>query len=78
MINKRYLLCPGWITSQYDGQRRYITAMELTLLYNVPMKECIIADYSQPELDRNFYRGLIPLYPRYHGDYRAPQQERGY
>lgn len=35
MTAPRYLLCPGWVTSQTDGQSHYIGAHQLARLYGV-------------------------------------------
>lgn len=42
-MEKKYILVPGWITSQTDGDRHFIGASRLAELYGVPMGECVIA-----------------------------------
>ena len=66
----RYLLCPGNVTSQTDGQSHYISAHKLAMLYGVRMDQCEV----RPE--RAFGRfgwrptaGLIELHPRFDGNY---------
>lgn len=68
---KRYLLCPGWITSQNDGDRHYIGARKLAQLYGVSIHECITARI-ETGMDAN-YTGLIQLHPRSDGNYDRPK-----
>lgn len=67
---KRYLLCPGHVTSKSDGQTHFIDARRLAMLYGVPMSQCEIRPKSQigwtpPE-------GAVELRPDYHGRYQLP------
>lgn len=66
MTNKKYIIYPGFVTSQWDGERHYINARKLMILYNVHPNECVIADELFPQF--NIY-GLIPLRPSYSGNY---------
>ena len=61
-MRPKYLLCPGEIRSKNDGDFHYISAGRLIALYGVKASECT-TDYRG--LD-----GLIPLEPRYQGDYQ--------
>jgi len=67
---KRYILHPGYVESKNDGQRHFIGAAELSRLYGVDMRNCVIDDESGLGM-----RGVRPaptdvhLYPSYHGDY---------
>lgn len=74
----RYVLCPGMVTSQRDGQSHYIGAMQLARLYGVSLRECEIYEPA-PWWPRSFYemaverqKGLPRLTPRYDGDYSLP------
>lgn len=77
---KKYLPCPGYITSRTDGDRHYIGAGQLASLYRVSMSECEVT--SDAEIQRESHTmtaarrkrqaGLIKLGPRPDGDYRLP------
>lgn len=71
---KKYALCPGFVTSDTDGQRHYIGAGRLADLYGVPMAECVVFDPNMPHLMRGVKAtGLIFLRPRHHReDYKVP------
>jgi hypothetical protein len=72
---KRYLLCPGYVTSKNDGQRHFINAYELTRLYGVDPRECVAVPHNRPGWLPP--EGLIPLSPRYDGNYRLPEAPDG-
>lgn len=64
MPNHRYVLCPGYIRSQFDGDEHYIGVTQLAHLYGVDYRKCTIVD------DRFIPKeGDIYLRPRYRGDY---------
>ena len=68
----KYLLCPGWIQSQTDGDWHYVKANQLITLYKVNPSECIvmpknIAGYSPSD-------ELIILSPKYNGQYIVPEK----
>ena len=74
----RYVLCPGMVTSQSDGQQHYIGPMALARLYGVRLDECEIYEPA-PQWTETAFRqaqartlGLIRLAPRYDGDYSLP------
>lgn len=63
---KKYLVCPGYVTSRHDGDRHYIGAESLMHLYGVKQEECVVWDgFSRWPED------LIPLRPRFRGDYEG-------
>ena len=66
----RYIIRPGWMVSQHDGQSHYITPQELVRLYEVDPRECVIVrpDHKIPRE----YMSLHILAPRYDGKYRKP------
>ena len=64
----RYILHPGWVTSQNDGDRHYITAVRLLGLYGVHPALCRIYDPKVKDKE-----GEVHLYPRYDGNYSLPQ-----
>ncbi len=73
MTDKKYALYPGFVTSEYDGERHYITASRLATLYGVDMDKCIVID---TQYDKHRYNGqLIDLKPRKNGDYDLEKVE---
>ena len=63
-MNKKYVLCPGYVRSQYDGQEHYISKRELAYLYGVKLQDCML------ETDRGRTDdSAIYLRPRANGDY---------
>lgn len=74
---KKYALYPGTVRSKSDGDQHYITADQLCRLYGVRMNECMIVMpryYGNPMYRQFIERAekLIPLRPRYSGDYTLP------
>lgn len=76
---KKYLLCPGYVTSRTDGDRHYITADQLARLYRVNPSDCEVRQDAEPwespslaAVRKQRHAGLIKLGPRYDGDYRLP------
>ena len=75
---RRYVLCPGMVTSRTDGQRHYVGPYHLAQLYGVAPSECLIhqpepwwpASYHERAEER--HRGLIKLEPRHDGNYSLP------
>lgn len=73
-LDKKYLVCPGYVKSINDGELHYISAYKLMRLYNVHPRECIINNYnkfwskldSMSDLDKGH---LIKLAPRRDGNY---------
>ncbi|MCW6598892.1 hypothetical protein [Yersinia ruckeri] len=79
-MGNKYLVWPGHVRSQVDGDRHYITAMQLISLYRVRPRDCIIAEMlSQKDLNliRERNPGIIDLYPRYNGNYTLPENTMG-
>lgn len=81
LTRTKYVLCPGWVRSQNDGDRHYIQAWKLARLYGVPPEECITFDppngwpssLIESAMKAQDLHGLIRLYPRSDGDYTIPQ-----
>jgi hypothetical protein len=63
---KKYLICPGWITSINDGDRHFITADELIRLYGVDRAQCQIAKDGV-----KYPKEMIRLAPNMDGKYRT-------
>lgn len=73
-MRKKYLLFPGYVISQNDGDRHYINAIVLARLYSINLSECIVCDRSV-----NFHQSenLISLYPDSTGVYKITEAENG-
>lgn len=75
----KYVIEPGTVTSQRDGQEHYIGPQKLMFLYGVNPKECEIYEPA-PWWPKSFYemaaerhKGLVWLAPRYDGNYSLPK-----
>lgn len=70
---KKYILYPGPITSRSDGQEHFIHAAQLANLYRVRLSECEVMhddlSVDETKLKERLWKDLIPLFPRYHGNY---------
>lgn len=69
-----FVIHPGFVTSQNDGQRHYITADELARLYGLQPGTWVV--YQPPRAfdraaswRRNPYEGLKAIFPRNDGKY---------
>ena len=76
---KRYLVMPGYVTSRTDGDRHYISAIQLIQLYGVDHNDCEWHDGPKPWWPHSFYKRMeehinemILLVPRYDGNYKVP------
>jgi len=67
---KKYLLMPGYIKSQTDGDQHYISPVQLKNLYNVPMSECLI--YNERIASR-IPENITILRPQFAGNYTLPK-----
>ncbi len=72
-MKKKYALYPSNVISQHVGEMHYVGAHELCKLYGVDPNECVIAPLSKRGYDSEFIASLIPLRPRYDGNYSLPQ-----
>lgn len=63
-MRKKYVVCPGYITSKHDGQRHYVDRQQLMDLYKVNKHECMDCGSKVRFEDQVTY-----LTPRYNGDY---------
>lgn len=72
-MKTKYLVCPGKVRSQSDGEFHHITAGQLITLYKVNTAECNIVDESRKDSWRGLDWGAyIILRPRTDGDYSLP------
>lgn len=77
----KYLLVPGLVRSQKDGETHHVTAPKLAMLYGVRMDECCELPWAHPDnaiarrilLDRVQRGELIALAPRDDGNYKLPE-----
>lgn len=73
-MKKKYLCYGGYVTSNYDGDRHYISPFTLPNLYNVPKKECLFLTQQNCDgINPDYY---IKLYPRNDGRYKISNKER--
>lgn len=81
----RYVIVPGVIRSQNDGQLHYVGALALMKLYGVRHDECTVYDHRLAAQSPNYSRihrwklELIQLRPQYRGNYMLParREENG-
>lgn len=77
----KYLLVPGLVRSQKDGETHHVSASKLAMLYGVRMDECFELPQAHPhyalsrrDLLDTVQRGeLIALAPRDDGVYKLPE-----
>lgn len=70
LMEKKYVLSPGYIESQSDGDIHYINATTLASLYGVDMRECYVQYRDRRYHSEKQERAkLIWLFPRRSGDY---------
>lgn len=65
----RYVVHPGYVRSQSDGQQHYISYPRLIELYRVPADQCVNADRVMITGNPD-----IHLWPQEDGDYRLPAE----
>lgn len=65
MDDRHYVLCPGWVMSNSDGDLHYVGTLRLAQLYGVSLNQCRRFD---PTIQ--YSEGVIFLRPRSNGDYR--------
>ena len=71
-MKKKYIVTGGTVISRSDGERHYITAQMLCILYGVHPSECYLIETNQPRWDLKL-KGLpdLPrLLPKYDGNYK--------
>lgn len=69
-----YVLFPGEVVSETDGDIHYITAPELARLYGVDYKKCKVVYHDRVGSIRQYrlQPGEVALHPRSSGDYSLP------
>lgn len=74
----KYLLIAGWVRSKHDGDRHYVSAPQLAVLYKVNFQECRVfmpGEYGMSDeraLAAFKADGYVFLEPDYHGKYSLP------
>lgn len=71
-VQTKYVVYPGEIASQKDGDRHFVSSRELMRLYGVHPEECIVSCAGRPS---RITEDLIPLFPRYDGNYSIEGRE---
>ena len=66
---KKYLVVPGEIASQTDGDIHHISARRLMELYKVHPDDCYVLRPDAPPHTQGLPKGLIVLKPLYEGNY---------
>lgn len=69
----KYVLHPGYVTSESDSDRHWITGTMLARLYKVKLGECIEEAYVHA-LGNRRRDSLIHLYPKKNGNYKLPEE----
>lgn len=74
---KKYIVHPGPVRSEKDGDIHFISHRQLMRLYNVDPSECVIISWRDPvpNLIRRQHPGAIDLYPDPSGMYALPLPE---
>ena len=65
----KYVIHPGKIISQRDGDVHYLSFGRLIRLYALNPRDCICATDGK-DRSNHYPKGVIHLYPDYCGDYR--------
>jgi len=73
---KKYLVIPGYVKSETDGEEHYVSCSQLCRLYKVNPAECIFIkdDNDWRWLDTINPKDWITLTPRYDGNYSLPER----
>jgi len=67
---KKYIICPGPVISENDGEQHYITSKQLMNIYQVNPNDCLIYDTKDPQDGSHWDPDLIFLKPqRYYENY---------
>ncbi len=74
-MRKKYLIRPGYVISQSDGQRHWIGPAQLMHLYGVRPAECVIE--GTPSARGYSPTALVLLAPKSSGDYALPEVRNG-
>jgi len=66
----RYVILPGWVRPQADGEYHYVTAQKLANLYGVPIRARNVVVVTEDN-ERGFRRQNNDIYlcPKQDGDY---------
>lgn len=68
MSEPRFLVCPGMVRAQHDGDWHYVGVAELVRLYELRPGEYLVDDGRLGV----FSDDLLVLAPRYDGNYGRP------
>lgn len=73
-MNKKYVLCPGYIRSKYDGEDHFISSRALINLYRVNPQECI--DGNNPEKLRGYSKDQLRAFTWLHPQYSVDNYDK--
>ncbi len=71
--HKKYVCMGAKVVSKHDGEIHYISAKQLTRLYDVDPEACVILDRWTKTFSY-LPKGLIILRPRFDGEYELNKQ----
>ena len=80
-MSLKYAVHPGMVRSKTDWQRHFIPSIALMKLYGVRPEECLVVSRADPSRVYEANRAkalrlsLIPLLPRYDGNYSLPSAD---
>lgn len=79
MTRIKYVVHPGWVISQSDGQRHWVGYPRLVRLYGVNPKECIDAQSQAGTLgfSTSQWAKLKHLFPSRTGNYTLREDSNG-
>lgn len=75
MSHKKYLVVPGWVKSQNDGEMHFVNAPRLMQLYRVSPHECLVVNDRDEAIERGFGGDLLVLLPDPSGRYFIANRE---
>lgn len=76
LLPLKYIVFPGEVKSQHDGDIHRVSARDLMRLYGVHPKECVVIQNEEDVRGRrDVIKALLTLQPDYFGRYELPQRE---
>jgi hypothetical protein len=69
-VIKRIYLHPGYVISNFDGNKHFIGSRQLAELYKVDLSKCYLVPYGRPFRGHRNNKDEIHLYPRNNGIYQ--------
>ena len=72
----KILICPGYVISQTDGDRHFITGKQLVNLYQIDFRKHEVRELKKEDRILS-YNGFVILGPLYDGNYLDVKKELG-